>query len=98
MHRKAYNPRRPKSPAAGPAAAPAAAPAESAAGRVDKDLVQRAYRKLMNREALSREERAALKRHEKDKDERLRWEHYGSIPQKHWKQMSGRQTKVINEQ
>src|SRR5678809_527616 len=79
-------------------AAPPAAPMESPASRVDKDLVQSAYRKLMNRQELTREERAALKRHEKEKDERLRREHYASIPQKHWKQMSGRQTKVINEQ
>ncbi len=52
----------------------------------------------MNREELTREERAALKRHEKEKEERLRWQYYDAIPQKHWREMSGRQTKVINEQ
>jgi hypothetical protein len=47
---------------------------------------------------LTREERAAVKRHEKDKEERLRWQYYASIPQKHWRAMSGRQTKVLHEQ
>jgi hypothetical protein len=70
----------------------------SAAARVDQDLVARAYRKLTNQQELTRQERAALKRHEKEKDERLRWQHYRAIPQKHWREMSGRQTKVINEQ
>jgi hypothetical protein len=60
--------------------------------------VARAYRKVVNRQELTGAEREALKRHEKQKEERLRWQFYGSIPQKHWRQMSGRQTKVINEQ
>ena len=34
----------------------------------------------------------------RQKEEQLRWKYYRSIPQKHWRQMSGRQTKVINEQ
>lgn len=74
------------------------APNEDAAARVDRDLVATAYRKLTNREDLTRQERAALKRHEKEKEEHLRWKYYQSIPQKHWREMSGRQTKVINEQ
>ena len=69
-----------------------------AAARVDKDLVASAYRKLTNKLDLTKPERAALKRHEKAKEEQLRWQYYGSIPQKHWRAMSGRQTKVINEQ
>jgi hypothetical protein len=52
--------------------------------------------KLMNHEELSAPERAALKRHEKDKEERLRWQYYNSIPQKHWRSMSGRQTKRMS--
>ncbi len=78
-------------------AAPLAQPAD-AVSRVDSDLVARAYRKVMDRQELTRAERDALKRHEKQKEERLRWEYYRSIPQKHWREMSGRQTKVINEQ
>ena len=64
----------------------------------DADLVARALRKVMAREELTKTERTALKRHEKDKEERLRWQYYKSIPQKHWREMTGRQTKVINEQ
>lgn len=52
----------------------------------------------MDRQELTAPERAALKRHEREKEERLRWQYYGSIPQKHWRAMSARQTKVINEQ
>jgi len=66
--------------------------------RMDGDLVARAYRKVMDRQELTQAEREVLKRHEKQKEERLRWQYYRSIPQKHWRAMSGRQTKVINEQ
>lgn len=72
--------------------------ASDAASRVDSDLVARAYRKVMDREALTQQERQALKRHEKQKEETQRWQYYRSIPQKHWREMSERQTKVINEQ
>src|SRR6185295_4411788 len=68
-------------------------PTESA--RVDGDVLARAYRKVMDRQELTQQEREVLKRHEKEK-ERLRWQFYGSIPHKHWREMS--QTKVINEQ
>ena len=74
------------------------APATDAVSLVDNTLLTQAYRKVMNKEKLTRSEREALKRHEKQKEERLRWQYYRSIPQKHWRQMSGRQTKVINDQ
>ena len=77
---------------------PIPVPQAPASSRIDQDLVARAYRKVMDRQELTAEERAALKRHEKEKEERLRWQYYSSIPQKHWRQMSGRQTKVLNEQ
>ena len=66
----------------------------------DPDVVSRAYRKIMagKQDELTREEKTALRRHEKQKEEKLRWKYYDSIPQKHWRSMSGRQTKVINEQ
>jgi hypothetical protein len=47
---------------------------------------------------LSRREREALKRHEKEQEEKRRWQYYRSIPQKHWREMSGRQAKVLIEQ
>lgn len=64
----------------------------------DAEVVSAAYRKLMNRQELSVREKKAVARHEKVKEERLRWQYYGAIPHKHWKQMSGRQSKVIREQ
>src|SRR6186997_2406488 len=73
-------------------------PAPDASARVDHDLVASAYRKVVNKQELSRAEQTALKRWEKEKEERLRWQYYAAIPQKHWRAMSGRQTKVINEQ
>lgn len=79
------------------ASAPVTAPPD-AASRVDGPVLARAYRKTLNKEELTRDERQVLARHEKTKEERLRWQYYGSIPQKHWRTMSGRQTKVINEQ
>src|SRR5262245_61569320 len=79
-----------------PSSPPSSVP--DAAARVDQGLIARAYKKLTNQQELSRQERAALKRFEKDKEQRLRWQYYSSIPQKHWRQMSGRQTKVLNEQ
>jgi hypothetical protein len=77
---------------------PESSPSSDAASRVDSEVVARAYRKVMDRKELSKEERAALRRHEKQKEEKLRWQYYAAIPQKHWREMSGRQTKVLNEQ
>lgn len=65
---------------------------------IDGPVLARAYRKVMDGKELTRSERETLKRHEKQKEERLRWLYYRAIPQKHWRQMSGRQTKVINDQ
>lgn len=69
-----------------------------AASSIDNAVLARAYRKVMDGKELTRAEREILKRHEKQKEERLRWLYYHAIPQKHWRQMSGRQTKVINDQ
>ena len=64
------------------------------------DILKRAVQKVVasQSDTLTLDERAALKSHEKTKEEKLRWQYYESIPAKHWKAMSGRQTKVINEQ
>jgi hypothetical protein len=82
---------RPTKPPSPPTSPPVAAEAE-------KGLVGRAYKKVLEGRELSGQERSALKRFEKEKEERLRWQYYAAIPQKHWRQMSGRQTKVLNEQ
>jgi hypothetical protein len=44
------------------------------------------------------QERSALKRYGKEQEEKRRWEYYGSIPKKHWCEMSGRAVQVINRQ
>lgn len=66
--------------------------------QLDKDLAAKAYRKVMSGEAPTAQEQAALRRYEKEQEETKRWQYYESIPQKHWRQMSGRQTKVLQDQ
>src|SRR6478672_11158033 len=70
----------------------------SAADKLDKDLAAGAFKKLQAGQTPSAQEQAALKRYEKQREDKLRWQYYASIPQKHWREMSGRQAKVINEQ
>jgi hypothetical protein len=65
---------------------------------LDRKLAAESYRKVLAGQELTVREQTALKRFEKEKEERLRWQYYASIPQKHWREMSGRQSKVINEQ
>jgi hypothetical protein len=64
----------------------------------DRREVTLAYGKLLRKESLSRKEQAVMARFERDREERLRWQYYRTIPKKHWQRMSGRQVKVINEQ
>jgi len=66
--------------------------------RADSEIVTVAYRKLMERKELTSRERDALRRFEREKEERLRWQYYASIPLKHWRQMSGRQNQVLYDQ
>lgn len=77
---------------------PAAVSDASALTPTEAATVKRAYSKVVSGQELTRPERALLVRYEKGKEERLRWQYYRSIPQKHWRQMSGRQTKVLAEQ
>src|SRR5262245_12575968 len=71
---------------------------DSAMSALDKKLAGEAYKKVLEGKELTSREQSLLKRFEKEKEERLRWQYYSSIPQKHWRAMSGRQTKVLNEQ
>lgn len=68
------------------------------ASSLDRREAAEAYKKVLAGQELTIREQTALKRFEKEKEERLRWQYYASIPQKHWREMSGRQSKVINEQ
>ena len=73
-------------------------PGESTAELADKATAQRAARKLFDGQDLTKAERDALARYEKAKEERLRWQYYHTVPKKHYRAMSGRQDKVLNEQ
>ena len=66
--------------------------------RLDREQAAAAIRKVAAGQKLTTKEQSALRRYEKQQEEDRRWQYYASIPQKHWRQMSGRQTKVINEQ
>src|SRR4051812_11949728 len=78
--------------------APGATKTPLSSPAVAQDVVARAYAKVIQKADLTREEREALKRHEREKEERLRWQFYRTIPQKHWKLMSGRQAKILHAQ
>ena len=47
---------------------------------------------------ITSQERATLKRWERQREEESRWEHYNKIPQKHWRKMSQRQANQLREQ
>src|SRR5262245_24508452 len=69
----------------------------SLTSKLDKELAAKAYKKVMAGEEPTAQERAALRKYEHIQEETRRWQYYESIPQKHWRQMSGRQTRVLNE-
>ena len=66
--------------------------------QVDRELVTAALRKREAGQQPSLREMSALRRYERQRDEQLRWDHYRTIPQKHWREMSGRQRTQIVEQ
>jgi len=74
------------------------ADAPSPSEHIDRKLASDALSKMKRSEVPNARESSALKRIEKDREEKLRWQYYRSIPKKHWQEMSGRQIKVINEQ
>jgi hypothetical protein len=63
----------------------------------DPDLPE-ALAKRAAGEKLTTRERATLRRHDRAQEEELRWKFYASIPQKHWRKLSGRQPKVLTDQ
>jgi len=70
----------------------------SAAETIDRELAAAALEKRARHQKPSNQEIGALRRVERKREEQRRWECYGSIPKKHWREMSGRQAKVLNEQ
>lgn len=74
-------------------------PKPKASEQIRRELAARALEKRRRGEDVPARELAALTRIEKEREEEERWAYYKTIPQRHWKKMSGaRQTKVINEQ
>ena len=73
-------------------------PKATASERHDQQLAQVALQKRQRGERATREEAAALKRIERQREENLRWDYYRSIPQKHWITMSCRQRRTIVDQ
>ncbi len=66
-----------------------------------EQIEQRATEALRKRKAgikPSASEEAALRKLQGQREEIERWRHYGSIPKKHYVQMSGRQHKILDDQ
>ena len=70
----------------------------TATAQLDQDLARQAIEKRRRGEVPTVQEQRALKRLETEREEKLRWQYYAAIPQKHWREMSGRQAKILNEQ
>ena len=64
----------------------------------DRKLAAQARAKLLENNSPSQVESAALRRVEAAEEEVRRWLFYRTIPAKHWKTMSGRQSTVLKEQ
>jgi len=64
----------------------------------DQQLAARALQKRRGGEKLTQEEARVLRRIEAAAEERRRWEYYATLPKKHYVELSGRPTKVLNEQ
>ncbi len=75
-----------------------AKPKPSALDQLERRLAADALRKIQLNQVPSSKETAALRRVKAADEEQKRWEFYGSIPKKHFREMSGRQTKQLHEQ
>lgn len=84
-------------PAAATAAPPPIHPRRSTAEEVDRELAAEAIRKRQTGETPTARETAALGRIEKAAEEQARWDHYRTIPQKHILQLTGWQTKNLQD-
>jgi phage terminase Nu1 subunit (DNA packaging protein) len=64
--------------------------------KIDAELAEAALEKRRRGERPTRDELAALRRHEASEEERLRWEYYSSIPKKHLRELTGRATEQMH--
>lgn len=67
-------------------------------GAIERRLATAGLGKLRDGQKPSREELGAVRRLERRREDEQRKRHYATIPQKHWREMSGRQWKTIREQ
>ena len=80
------------------AAPPPATAHVSEAERLDRELARAALQTIRSGGVPRAREAAALRRVEKAREDEARWRYYRECPKKHYRQMSGRQDKVLNEQ
>ena len=64
----------------------------------DRRLAKAALEKRRMGKRPTYHEERALEKIERDDEERRRWEYYKSIPKRHYRKMSGRQSRTLNEQ
>ena len=66
--------------------------------KIEADLAKSGLDKLKAQKKVTAREQKAIRDLERKREETLRWQYYETIPQKHWRMMSGRQAKVFLEQ
>ena len=64
----------------------------------DRRLAASGLAKQREGKNASREEAAAIRRLAKAREESDRWKYYATVPKKHYRLMTGKQTKTLNEQ
>lgn len=64
----------------------------------DQELVRQATARQAAGESLTREQRAALRRRDKRREEELREAAYSACPKSAYQRLSGRQTKILHDQ
>ena len=79
-------------------AKPPPKPKPSASEQLDRKLAHAALEKKQRGELPGRDERAALRRIEQQREEDQRWDYYRTIPKKHWREMADRGAQIINDQ
>lgn len=70
----------------------------TASQTIERQLAQAALKKKAAGKKPTSQELAALRRLEKETEDRRRWEYYATIPLKHWRELCGRQTNQIKQQ
>jgi hypothetical protein len=70
----------------------------SASAALDIQLIREAQKRKAEGKLPTPQQQAAIKRADRDREERLRIEYYKTVPQKHYVRLSGRQPKVLNGQ